>query len=299
LLLLAPSLAFAASEDDDTDDTMKALGVEETKFEVADKTSGKKLEVPASDDSIRFDLSLETKHRDDGLPYLDPFLGREVYPELSAQLGTRFVARKTANGGEPNGKDGRMTLVGRLDASAWFVDARVPFDSNRRADEGVVEIVLRAPFSAGSHHFAPMLIIHSPMSQGIDESVLEIAFGYHYARAGFGLKLEVSGFDGSHDRRRTRSAGMIGWNAELSYLFGEVVGIVVEVDGATAISERKSATPPELGDTIVRFAPGLRAFPLDAGLSLGLAGLFTFVPDGYAGFERDAGVLVDLGYTFF
>src|SRR5688572_25308615 len=126
LLVAAPAPALA----DDVDDTMKALGVEETKFEVADKSSNKKLAVPESDDPLRIDVPiLSTEHRDQGQHYLDPFLGREVFPELSAQLSMAFVRQKISNSGEPGGNDGRVALKGRADLNLWIFDLRVPFDA--------------------------------------------------------------------------------------------------------------------------------------------------------------------------
>jgi hypothetical protein len=294
-LLALPLPALA----DDVDETMKALGVEETRFEVAPKGE-RKVVVPASDDSFRVDLPLlSTKHRDEGQHYLDPFLGREVFPELGAQLSMHFVRQKTANRGEPNGRDGRIALGGRADLNLWIFDLRVPFDATDDRLNAPVELVLKAPFSVGEHRFAPMLIAHVPANDGLDESVFELAFGYHYARSGFGLKLEVSGFSATHDRRKgERTAGMVGWNAVASYLIGDVVGIVVEADGATAISERVEQPAPKVGDTVVRIAGGLRFFPVDEGFSMGLAGIYVHVPDGYVDFPRDLGVLFDIGYTF-
>jgi hypothetical protein len=144
-----------------------------------------------------------------------------------------------------------------------------------------------------------MLVFHAPIAEGLDRSVAELALGYHYARAGFGLKLEVSAFNATHLRTRgPQSAGMVAYDGVLSYLIGDVVGIVLEANGTTALSERSSAAKPTVGDTVLRLAPGLRFFPFDAGFALGISGLLTFVPDGYVGMSRDQGVLLDVGYTF-
>lgn len=298
LILLLPA-APAWAEDDA--EAMKRLGVDETRFEVVERGSG---EVPPEEEAdpepFGVDLPLlETTHRDAGLQYQDPFLGREVYPELSANVQTRFVTRRIANAGEPHGKDGRMTLGGRVDLSLWVLDVRIPFEMDRPNAERNIELVVKAPFAAGRHSFAPMLAFHAPIQEGLDESVVELAVGYHYARAGFGLKLEVSAFSATHVRGRgPRSAGMVGYNGVLSYLFGDVVGIVLEADGTTALSQRTSSARPKVGDTVLRVAPGLRFFPFDPGFTIGVSGLLTFVPDGYSGLSRDQGVLLDLGYTF-
>jgi hypothetical protein len=305
--LAIPSQALA----DDVDETMKALGVEETEFVVADKRQTK-LALPDSDESTKVDLPfLSTQHRDEGQAYLDPFVGREVFPELSAQLSTQLVRQKLSNRGEPNGNNGRVALGGRVDFNLWLLDVRVPFDTTDDSENAPLELVAKAPFSLGEHHFAPMLIAHVPTDDGIDDSVIELAFGYHYARSGFALKLEVSGFVGTHERRKgdripagaidpalRPSAGMFGWNGVVSYLIGDVVGIVFEADGVTAISERAEFTSPSAGDTLVTLAPGLRFFPVDPGFSLGLAAVITLVPDDYVGVPRDLGVLFDFGYTF-
>ncbi len=274
-------------------------GLDETHFEVVPRSSDRKVEVP-SDEPAGIDLPvITTTHRDEGQAYLDPFLGREVFPELSAQLSMRFVQEKISNVGEPHGKDGRVALRGRVDVNLWVLDARVPFGAAEGENAGPVELVLKAPFSAGPHRFAPMVVFHVPTDRGLEGSLVELAFGYHYARDGFGLMLEVSGFSGTHDRRKgPRSAGMVGWDAVVSYLFGDVFGVVVEADGTTAISEHVESKPPSTGDTVVRLAPGFRFFPIDPGFSLGLAAVLTFVPDGYEGLTRDQGVLFDIGYTF-
>lgn len=295
LTLLLP--AWPAWAEDDVAKTMKRLGVEETRFRVVDKKSA---EAREAEDPAGVDLPLlDTKHREEGRQYLDPFIGREVYPEVSARLSTGFVTRRIANGDEPHGRDGKMTLGGRVDLSAWVLDVRIPFDTDRPIQERSVELVLKAPFSAGHHSFAPMLVFHAPIAEGLDRSVAELALGYHYARAGFGLKLEVSAFNATHLRTRgPQSAGMVGYNGVLSYLIGDVVGIVVEADGTTALSERSSAAKPKVGDSVLRLAPGLRFFPSDAGFAVGISGLLTFVPNGYLGMSRDQGVLLDVGYTF-
>lgn len=297
LLLATPAWA----EEDDVPDLVDALGVEETRFEVVPRDAADpRLRQPVeADDPVRIPLSLDTDHRDRGRAYLDPFVGREVYPELSARLATAFTRKKFANGGEPHGNDGTMALLARADVSLWFLDLRFPLDSSTPSDSGPFELVLKAPFGIGPHRFAPMLVVHVA-SDGLSRSVIEAGVGYHYARQGLALKLEVSAFDGAPDRTRSSAlGGKLGWNAQLSYLVTDHVGVVVEADGVTAISEREGQPPPEVGDTIVRLLPGVRFFvPETEGLELGVAGLVSFVPDGY-GVGRAQGVLLDFAYTFF
>jgi hypothetical protein len=282
LILATPAPALA--EDD--------LGVEETRFEIVEKNSGKTIDVE-TDEPERAEETPRGPHN------VDPFLGLEVTPQLGANLSMRLIRDKRSNSGEPGGNDGRIGLAGRADLSLWVLDLRVPFDASEDQN-GPIELVAKVPFTVGDHHrFAPMLVAHVPTDRGLDESLFELAFGYRYARSGFGLELLVSGFSGTHERTKgPRSAGMIGWGATASYLIADLVGIVVEAEGTTAISERVERAKPAVGDTVFRLAPGVRFFPFEAGFSLGLAGVFTFVPDGYEGLSRDQGVLFDIGYTF-
>lgn len=298
LALLAPASAFAG--DDDFAETADSIGVGETRFDVVDAKDADR-QLPSADEPVRLPLNLDTQHRDEGRPYLDPFLGREVYPELSVRLATGFVRKKTANSGEPGGEDGSMALISRADVNLWFLDMRFFLDSTDRQPDGPFEMVLKAPLAISDHHrLAPMLIVHVPLRQSIGDAVLEAGVGYHYARSGLALKLEATAFEGSPNRTSSgpNQGGMLGWNAQVSYLLTERIGVLVEGDGVTAISERTGTDTPAVGDTIVRILPGLRWIVADdSGMELGVAGLFTFVPDGYR-IRRDQGLLLDFGYVF-
>ncbi|MEQ8274433.1 MAG: hypothetical protein RMA76_45055 [Deltaproteobacteria bacterium] len=295
LLMTSPAWA-----EDDVPDLVDAMGVEETRFEVVprDAADGRTQAPIEADDPVTIPLVRDIAHRDEGRVYLDPFLGREIYPELSARVFTAFGRKRFANGGEPGGGDGTMALVGRADVSLWFLDLRLPVDSSAREDSGPFELVLKAPFGIGHHRFAPLLVVH--VADRLATSVVEAGIGYHYARQGLALKLEVTAFDGAPDRTRVGAiGGKLGWNAQVSYLLTDHVGFVVEADGVTAISEREGQPPPAVGDTIVRLLPGVRFFLPEAdGVELGVAGLLTFVPDGY-GVARTEGLLLDFAYTFF
>jgi hypothetical protein len=298
LPLLFPASALAG---DDFADTADSLGVSETQFSVVPKKDAKKA-LPSADEPVKLPTVVETPHRDAGRPFVDPFLGREVYPELSVRLATGFVRKKTANSGESGGNDGTMALISRADVSLWFLDMRFFLDSTEQAGSGPFELVLKAPIEISEHsRLAPMLVVHVPMAGGIGDSIVEAAVGYHYARSRLALKLEVSAFDGAPNRTRlgAGAGGKLGWNAAVSYLVTDRIGVLVEADGVTAVSERTGVETPAVGDTIVRVLPGVRWFVDEAsGLELGLAGIFSVVPDGYS-VRRDQGVLLDFGYTFF
>jgi hypothetical protein len=309
LSVSTPHLARAeeAAQDEDWEDlVVDRVGRKESKFLVVPKEDAKKMAVEPgpSDTPVHVHLPmLSLQHRDDGLPYMDPYFGHSIYPQIGARLLTGFVTERFENKGEAGGSTSRMALAGRADLSLWLLDLRVPFDTQGGTDDRM-EIAFKVPFGIGRHRFAPILSVWAPTSGSFSSALLEAGLGYHVTLGGLGLRLQVSGFNGSFDRLRSPAGparddhigGMLGWNGALSYLIGDHLGVMFEADGTTSLSEHSSAGT-KVGDTTVRLIPAVRFFPNDSGFRLGLAGLFTFVPDGYD-IVRRQGVLFDIGYVF-
>lgn len=294
LPVLAVALALVTTSPDfsvdaDVEDTLAGLGVEETVFEVRPK---KALMTPLVGEVAPLP---PPSHAARGLAYIDPFVGRDIYPELSVGVRTGLLSEKTANEGEVGGTEGRLRLGGRLDLSLYLLDIRIPIQDR----DAPVELIFKAPFGVGRHRFAPMLIAHVPTRRSLANGILEAALGYHYERDGLGFKLELSAFNGAPDRTRSpNGSAFLGFDVVLSYLASPAIAVAIEANGVTAVSEQRDSVPPALGDTVLQIAPGLRIFPDGPSFQIGIAALFNVTPDGYRGLLRQQGALVDLSYVF-
>jgi hypothetical protein len=285
------------------DEVLENLSIRETKFRVVSHEEAKDaLATPPNlDEPVSANLPLlETKRETEGRAHLDPFFGRTIYPEISAGFTSAFV-RETYQGDSANdgAPAGNMALASRVALSLWFLDLRFPI-STSRADEPS-ELSLKIPFALGdgAHRLAPIFSAHVPMNAGFSHAIYEAGLGYHGAFGRFALKLEVSAWNGSFDRTEGAvSGGKLGYNAVASFLATDNFGLIVELDGATSISERSGESLPQSGDTVLRFYPGIRFYPSDdARLYLGAAAIFSVVPDEYDLLRR-RGALLELGYTF-
>lgn len=296
---LAPSSEkkLASTPDSsEVDQLIDSISIKETKLNIVPKANAMK-SAPPSDTPNTLSLPLlEPNHRSRGKAYLDPFLGRVIYPELAVRMTTTF-ARELNNGTQT--QKGPTALLARADISLWALDLRFAFANLGPDTRQPFDLVLKVPFSAGDHWFAPILAFHFPLDVGPSEAIYEAGLGYHGRFGPVGLKLEVTGFNGGPQRTKAvYSRGMIGFDAALSVLASDGIGIVIEAEGTTVASEVEGTGGPKIGDTVVHLVPGLRFFPKGEGFELGIAGIITVASSDYEVLERH-GAMVSAGYTFF
>src|SRR5947207_14829459 len=109
------SLALADEDEPSWEDSVvNQVGRKESKLQVvpADQAKKMKTEPGPSDEPVHVYLpSAGGSHRDDGLPYMDPFFGHAIYPQLSGRLLTGFVTERFANKGEANAPPSRMAIA--------------------------------------------------------------------------------------------------------------------------------------------------------------------------------------------
>lgn len=302
ILLASSSASIARAEDaESTEALIDAISIRETKILVVPASDAAKTPPPV-DDPVTVKLPALAPDREgiEERAYLHPFIGRPIYPTIDAHFETAFVRETFDSGDAP---EGNMALASRVAISLWAVDLRFPV-STRDRDEPA-ELALKIPFGAGKHRFAPTFALHVPMDGGFSRSIYEAGLGYQGAFGKFSVKLEVSAFDGTFDRTHgDLSAGMFGWNGSFGYLLGDRLGVIVEVDGITAVSERVGIARPQIGDTVLHLYPGLRWFPSravdpadDGRFYVGAAAVLSFVPAEYDLLRRQ-GAMFEVGYSF-
>lgn len=305
LILLAASSSLARAEEaDSTEALIDAISIRETKILVVPASDAAKTPPPVDDPvTVKVPaLDPQVEGEEQAHAYLDPFIGRPIYPAIDAHFETAFV-RETIDGG--SAPEGNMALASRVALSLWAVDLRFPVSTSDH--DQPAELALKIPFGAGKHRFAPTFVVHVPMDGGLSRSIYEAALGYQGAFGKFSVKLEISAFDGTFERTAGElSAGMFGWSGSFGYLLGDQLGVIVEVDGLTAISERVGIARPQIGDTVLHLYPGLRWFPTrDADRSsadssrfyVGAAAVLSFVPAEYDLLRRQ-GAMFEVGYSF-
>ena len=285
-LLLVPLTLVGAPEPDDAAAWVDRLGVKETPL--LDAT------LPDLDDPVRLPANPPPPHRRRVKPFIDPFLGREVAPELAVGVRGAFARERFL----PD-EDGRAAFLFRFDVSLYFLDLRIPANATEDIEDAPLELVLKIPMGLGRHHrLSPMFVVHAPMTGQWDDSVVELALAYHFARGPLSFKVELSGFDGRPDRGSRVGGGNFGFNLLASYSFFRRLAVVFEADGTVALSGDPGDVREE-GDVFLRLLPGIRFFAdREGALQFGLAGWLSAAPDDPS-IARVDGVLMDVGYVFF
>jgi hypothetical protein len=292
-ILLALLCSATSALADETDDLIDAISIHETQIRVVPAAEAQKTPPPA-DDPVNVPVLL--REEDNRHAYVEPFVGRPVYPTISAGFDTAFV-RETFEPDNTTAPRGNMALASRLSLNLYFLDLRFPM-STSGADQPA-ELALKIPFGSGAHRFAPTVAIHMPVGGGFTRAIYEAGVGYQGAFGKLSLKLEVSAFNGTFERTEgTHAGGVFGWGGSIAYLVTERVAAIVEAEGLTAISEREGVTQPQIGDTVLRLYPGLRWFPqADSRFYVGAAAVLSFVPAEYELLRR-RGAMLEVGYTF-
>src|SRR5688572_3679604 len=90
-LMITLALGSASDPEDSSQDTIDAISIRETKIDVVPASEAAK-EPPNLDAPVAVPPApLLSEHHDRSRDYLDPFLGRAIYPEISARFHTAFV----------------------------------------------------------------------------------------------------------------------------------------------------------------------------------------------------------------
>ncbi|MBI5549314.1 MAG: hypothetical protein HY901_35970, partial [Deltaproteobacteria bacterium] len=219
-----------------------------------------------------------------GRPFADPFLGPELYPELSA--GTLITAESLRPSGE-------IAYTSWIDLQIYLLEVKIPLIN--RIDGGEpgaenVRVNLKFPYAIPGHESHRLMLVAGAVVQDSTPAISRSSSAqviYGYGGHGFTAQLRGGyGYDQFAPSQRLRLGLLYG--ALLGYRAGPIQPMV-EFDAM-----RTSATQSDRFTLV----PALRIFPgREDTVQIGLGGLLSF-SHGEDTPGRRFGAVFDVTYNF-